>query len=283
MSKLRVYAFADEASSDLKGQIAAMQRNGLQGLEIRNVDGENVSDLTKEKARDIRVRMDDAGLEVWSIGSPIGKIDIEKDDFSAHLEKFRHTLEIADILGAENIRMFSFYIPAGRAPEEFRGRVFDQMGVMLEAAKGHKIDLCHENEKGIYGDVASRCLELRKAFPELKAVYDPANFIQCGQETWSAWEMLKPYVKYLHIKDALADGNVVPAGKGIGQVPRILKAYVAMGGRALTIEPHLKVFDGLAALERENNKSAVGTYCYSSNDEAFDAACTALNDILREE
>lgn len=283
MNKLRVYAFADEASSDLKGQIAAMQRNGLQGLEIRNVNGENVSDLTKEKARDIRARMDDAGLEVWSIGSPIGKIDIEKDDFSAHLEKFRHTLEIADILGAENIRMFSFYIPEGHAPEEFRSRVFDQMGAMLEAAKEHKIDLCHENEKGIYGDMASRCLELHKAFPELKAVYDPANFIQCGQETWSAWEMLKPYVKYLHIKDALADGNVVPAGKGIGQVPKILKAYIAMGGRVLTIEPHLKVFDGLAALERENDKSAVGAYCYSSNDEAFDAACTALNDILREE
>lgn len=283
MSELRYYAFADEASSDLEGQIKAMQRNGLQGLEIRNVDGANVSDLTEEKARDIRARMDDAGLEVWSIGSPIGKIDIDKDDFAAHLEKFRHTLDIASILGAGNIRMFSFYIPKDRAPEEFRGKVFDQMGAMLEAAKGHAIDLCHENEKGIYGDMASRCLELHRAFPELKAVFDPANFIQCGQETWSAWEMLKPYVKYLHIKDAMADGSVVPAGKGIGQVPKILKAYIAMGGRALTIEPHLKVFDGLAALERENDKSAVGAYCYNSNDEAFDAACAALNDILREE
>jgi len=282
VDKLRIYAFADEASSEISGQIVAMQRNGLNGLEIRNADGTNVSDLSLSKAREIRERMDDAGFEVWSIGSPIGKIDIEKDDFAAHLEKFRHTLDVADILGAKNIRMFSFYIPAGRAPEDFRGKVFDQMGVMIDAAKGRGIDLCHENEKGIYGDMACRCLELHKAFPELKAVYDPANFIQCGQDTWAGWEMLKPYVKYLHIKDAMGDGNVVPAGKGIGQVPRIVKDYISMGGRAMTLEPHLKVFDGLAALEREDDKSAVGSYCYATNDEAFDAACTALREILKE-
>lgn len=282
MSGIRIYAFADEASAEISGQIAAMQRNKLNGLEIRNADGTNVSDLTLDKAKEIRARMDGAGLAVWSIGSPIGKVDIVKDDLAAHLDKFRHTLDVADVLGAKNIRLFSFYTPAGTKPEDYRGKVFDQMGAMLEAAEGRGIDLCHENEKGIYGDIASRCLELHKAFPTLKAVFDPANFIQCGQDTWEGWEMLKPYVKYLHIKDALADGNVVPAGKGIGQVPRIVKEYLSMGGTALTLEPHLKVFDGLAALERENDKSAVGAYCYKTNDEAFDAACAALSEILKE-
>ena len=282
MDKLQIYAFADEASSEIGGQIAAMTRNGLNGLEIRNADGTNVSDLSLDKAKEIRKRMDDAGLAVWSIGSPIGKIDIEKDDFAAHLEKFRHTLDVADVLGAKNIRMFSFYIPAGKNPADFRDKVFDQMDAMIDASAGRGIDLCHENEKGIYGDMADRCLDLHKNFPALKAVFDPANFIQCGQDTWAGWEMLKPYVKYLHIKDALVDGNVVPAGKGIGQVPRIVKDYLSMGGSALTLEPHLKVFDGLAALERADDKSVVGAYCYNSNDEAFDAACAALREILKE-
>ena len=69
MEKLRVFAFADEASPAISGQIAAMERNGLQGLEIRGVDGENVSDISLDKAREVRRRLEDAGLTVWSVGS----------------------------------------------------------------------------------------------------------------------------------------------------------------------------------------------------------------------
>lgn len=112
-------------------------------------------------------------------------------------------------------------------------------------------------------------------------MYDPANFIQCGQDTMEAWKLLKPYVKYFHIKDCLADGSVVPAGKGIGRLSEILPDYLLGVGEAVTLEPHLTVFDGLAALEQEGDKSNVGKYCYASSDEAFDAACAALNEILQ--
>ena len=63
MSDIRIYAFADEASAEISAQIAAMQRNGLHGLEIRNADGTNVSDLTVDKAKEIRAKMDDAGCK----------------------------------------------------------------------------------------------------------------------------------------------------------------------------------------------------------------------------
>jgi sugar phosphate isomerase/epimerase len=153
------------------------------------------------------------------------------------------------------------------------------MGAMIDAAAGRGIDLCHENEKGIYGDMAVRCLELHKAFPALKAVFDPANFIQCGQDTWEGWQMLKPYVKYLHIKDAVADGTVVPAGRGLGNVPYIVSDYLARGGEVMTLEPHLYDFTGLAALE--NGKvTSLGVSHYKDNDEAFDAATAALRNIL---
>lgn len=280
MEKLRIYAFADEASSAIDGQISAMRRNGLSGLEIRNVDGTNVSDISLEKAREVRNKLDDAGLAVWSIGSPIGKIDIVKDDFAAELDRLKHTLEVADALNAKNIRLFSFYLPKNDDPAKYRAEVIDRMGAMLDAAKGSGIDLCHENEKGIYGDIAVRCAELHKTFPALRAVFDPANFIQCGQETLEAWQTLKPYVKYMHVKDALKDGSVVPAGKGMGHVATILADYRSAGGVAVTLEPHLKVFEGLASLERPEGESVVGTYCYESNDAAFDAACAALNELL---
>lgn len=276
---MKIYAFADEANPMLDGQIEAMRRNGLNGLEIRNVDGINVADLTVEQAQNIRKKMDAAGLTVWSIGSPIGKISIT-DPFAPHLEKMQHTLKIAEILGAKNMRIFSFYIPEGEAPEQYLDEVIARLKAFVAAAEGTGITLCHENEKDIYGDTIDRCLQIHKALPELKCILDPANFIQCGQDPLEGWNALRTYIHYLHIKDAMEDGSVVPAGKGIGRLPAILAAYVVQGGTAVTIEPHLTVFDGLKDLERGGNTSEVGRYTYASNDEAFDAACMALKELL---
>jgi len=282
MKQPKLYAFADEASPMIDRQIIAMQRNGLQGLEIRNVDGESVAAISLDKAREVRAKMDAAGLKVWSIGSPIGKIDIEKDDFNAHMDTLRHVIEVAKILGAENIRMFSFYIPAGKNPADYRDEVLRRLHVMADAAEGTGVTLCHENEKGIYGDMADRCLEILEAEPRIAGVFDPANFVQCGQDTWEAWKLLGSKIKYMHIKDALfKDNSVVPAGKGDGQVDKILKAFLENGGECLTVEPHLTVFDALKTLEREGEKSRVGgAYAYPSSDAAFDAACQALRALL---
>jgi len=280
MKTLNIFAFADEASQALAGQIDAMKRNGLNGLEIRNLEAGNVSDLSDVQAREARKILEGEGLSVWSIGSPIGKIDIVSGDYKAHLEKFRHTLEIANILGAENLRMFSFYIPRGEASEKYKNEVMDRLGEMVEIAQGSGIVLCHENEKGIYGDNAGRCLEILREFPSIKGIFDPANFIQCGQEIPGAWQQLAPYIKYLHIKDALPDGSVVPAGHGEGHLAEILADFIERGGTAVTIEPHLAVFDGFSGLERAGEKSNLGKYTYPSSDAAFDAACNALKEIL---
>ena len=277
---LKIYAFADEADFLVEGQIAAMKRNGLDGLEIRNVDGASVSDITIAKAKEVKQKLADNGLVVWSVGSPIGKIDIVSGDWSGHMDKFRHTLEIAHELEAKNIRLFSFYIPEHHNPKDYKEEVINRMGKLLDIAKGSGVCLCHENEKGIYGDIATRCLDIHKALPEIKGIFDPANFVKCEQDTMEAWDMLQSHIKYLHIKDAMLDGKVVPAGKGAGNVEAIVRSFIAQGGNALTIEPHLAIFKGLAGLEREGEKSNVEEYVYANNNEAFDAACQALEQIL---
>lgn len=283
MRKVNIFAFADEAGERIDAQIVAMQRNGLQGLEIRNVDGENVSKISLEKAREVRAKLDDVGLITWSIGSPIGKIDIETGDFAAHMDTLRHTLEVANILDAKNLRMFSFFIPKGKNPEDYKDEVFERLAKMVEAAEDSGVALCHENEKGIYGDMAVRCLEILKAFPQIKGVFDPANFIQCGQDTLEGWKMLKDYIHYMHIKDAMADGSVVPSGHGAGNVKTIAADFIAAGGRDFTIEPHLKTFKGLSDLERAGEASKVGhKFIYDSADAAFDAACSAFKAIVEE-
>lgn len=275
---MKIYAFADESSPIIDEQIKALLRNNLNGIEIRNVEGTSVSDITVQQAKEIRKKFDANGLELWSIGSPLGKIRFESEDFNEHLNKLKHTLEIADVLGAKNIRIFSFYPPKGKDILPYREQVFERLSKFVDTAKGTGIDLCHENEKGIYGDIASRCLKIHKAFPTLKAVFDPANFVQCKEDILSAWKLLKPYVKYVHIKDALADGTVVPAGCGNGNIREILSDF----NGNVTIEPHLKVFLGLDALENDDiEKSGINDFAYSSNEQAFDAACNHLKEIIK--
>ena len=106
--KFRLAAFADEASQKIDDQIKTMKNNGIELLEIRGVDGTNIADITVSKAKEVRSRLDDAGLSVWSLGSPYGKISFS-DDFDKHLDLFKHGIELCDILGTKHIRLFSFY------------------------------------------------------------------------------------------------------------------------------------------------------------------------------
>lgn len=273
MNKFALCAFADEAGDILVQQIDALKANGIAKLEIRNVDGVNVSDFDVNKAKEVKKALDDNGISVFSIGSPIGKIGIE-DDFEPHLEKFKHTLQIADILGAKAFRLFSFYIDADKNPQDFTDEVLERMSRFAEVPTD--VTLCHENEKGIFGDKPERCVMIHKALPKIKAVFDPANFVQCGVDTLSAFDMLSPYVQYMHIKDAVASGNVVPAGRGDGNIAQILQKY---SGSVLTLEPHLFEFSGLAALENDGEKSKIGG-AYKNGREAFDAGAAALKNII---
>lgn len=275
----KLSAFADESSDLFAGQVDALKRNGLDYLEIRNIAGRNITAHSCQEARELARILEDNGLRLWSMGSPIGKIGID-DDFAAHLDLYRHTLDLTKEFGAENIRLFSFFMPKDRDPENYTSLVIDRMGQFVELAESYGIHPCHENEKGIYGDIAPRCLQLHQAVPGLKAVFDPANFVQCGQDTLQAWQMLHPYVHYMHIKDALPDGRVVPPGTGSGHVPELIGKYHAQGGQVLSLEPHLYEFVGLKSLEQEGDESVVGAMSFATSEEAFDYAAKTLKTIL---
>ncbi len=272
-------AFADESDNKFSGQIDALCRNKLDAIEMRNLDGKNVIGLSDAEAKEYKKVLEDKGLFVWSLGSPLGKIKIT-DDFAPHLDSFKRGMEVASLLGAKACRMFSFYIPDGENPDDYKNEVIDRLGAFCEVAKNYDIVLCHENEKGIFGDIPSRCLEIHSALPSLKAVFDPANFVQCGVDTLAAFEALAPYVYYLHIKDAKREGDIVPAGDGDGNIKKIIELYKNQGGKVLTLEPHLFEFDGLKALEKEGNTSEVGGYNFATAEEAFDHAVTALKNII---
>ncbi len=281
---IRLCAFADEASVSTEGQIKALTENAIPHLEIRGVNGVNVSTLDIAAARDFARDLKAHGLSVWSIGSPAGKSHIS-EDFSKERDQFARLLEMADIFEAPSIRLFSFYGTDGS--DAYFDEVCRRLDVFCAMAKGQGVRPCHENEKGIYGDTADRCLKLHKALPDLSAVFDPANFIQCGQDIMTAWEMLSPYVWYGHIKDALEDGHIVPPGEGVGALRAYLPLFAAMArdglnSGVLTLEPHLMEFVGLAALENADGKSAVGGLSFENERVAFDYAAKCLKEIINE-
>ena len=282
MEHIILSGFSDEIAPELDLQLAALQEWGVTHLELRAADGVNVSDFTPEKVREVKAKLEAAGISVSSIGSPLGKIGIQ-EDFAPHLDKLKRTLEIQKELGAPYVRMFSFYIPQDQNPADFREEVLDRLGRMVEEAAAWDSVLLHENEKDIYGDNASRCKELMDAFygPHFQAVFDFANFVQVGQETLPAYELLKPYVTYVHVKDAQwGTGTVVPAGQGDGHVGEILADLIGGGWKGfLSLEPHLTDFAGLAALEQDPQKRGSALDGKAAWKLALDALHTILETI----
>lgn len=274
MKKYILSAFADEASPNISEQIVAMKKNGVSMLEARNVNGKNVSSLTVSEAKEVLSQLKSEGLSVWSIGSPVGKYKIS-DSFDAERERFLRVLDNAYAMEAKCIRLFSFF---GVETGEQRDEALYRLSEFVSMANGSGVVLCHENEKGIYGDKAETCLDIHKSVPGLRAVFDPANFIQCGQDIMSAWETLSPYVYYMHAKDALENGSVVPVGYGLGCWDKIAPLYLEKGGEVISLEPHLRVFSGLSSLQDEELKTE---YSYASAEEAFAASANAMKNILK--
>jgi sugar phosphate isomerase/epimerase len=163
-----------------------------------------VLDFSDEQVERVRSTLDERGFEVTSIGSPIGKVDINAD-FDAHFKRFETALERADQFDTDGIRLFSYYVPEGDDPASHRDAVLDRMERKVDRAGSESVTLLHENEKDIYGDTPGRCRDLLTTIDDdaFRAIFDPANFLETGVEPYpDALLDLVEYVDALHIKDA---------------------------------------------------------------------------------
>lgn len=288
----RISGFADEIAEDVDTQFRVLNKLDIRYFEPRGIDGKNIAELSDGEVAALKEKMERCGIKASSIGSPIGKIRLD-EDFQAHFEKFQRVVDIAERLDAGYIRMFSFYPPErpdsaagegdGAAHEWTAGEreeVIRRLRRMTAYAGERDVVLLHENEKGIYGDTAERCADLMRELGcrHFQAVFDPANFVQCGQDTKEAYEALRSFIAYVHVKDAREeDGNVVPAGAGDGNVGHILKGLLDSGYEGyLSLEPHLGSFSGLADLELDDKMQNLP----QGGEGTFTLAYRALEAIL---
>src|SRR4051812_14817613 len=173
--------FSDEISPDFTEQCRVATSLGLTYVELRSAWNVNILDLTPDQLTVMKDTLAAHGLKVSSIGSPIGKIYID-EDFGPHLQRMRHAADVARFFAAPYIRIFSFFLRPGANPADHRDEVIRRMRELARAAEDADVVLLHENEKEIYGDVPTRCLDLVESVgsPHLRLAWDPANFVQVG-------------------------------------------------------------------------------------------------------
>jgi len=214
--------FADEAANQklAEQQFAAFAALGLQYYTIRFIDAgqgvKNVMQLTKTEIAKIRHLEDEYGLNVSSIGSPIGKVKLlDVDDgthnrfvpFKKYLEHdVQQVCEMAHAFETKLIRGFSFYHPRGTDPWEHLPQVVDQLGKIAEAC--HRSDLTFglELEANLVGQTGSLLAEIHRQVdhPALMLIFDGANIATQGfsaDECLQQYREMKPGLGWLHIKD----------------------------------------------------------------------------------
>jgi sugar phosphate isomerase/epimerase len=214
--------FGDEAANQKTAveQFAALAALGLQYYSLRFVDVgggvKNVMKLTKAEITKLRHLEDEYGMNVASIGSPLGKVKLlDFDDgthnpfipFDKYLDKeVGRACELAHAFETKLIRGFSFYHPKGSDPWEHVAQAADQLGQIAEAC--HRSDLTYglEIEANLVGQSGELMAELHRRVnhPALVTIFDGGNIISQGystEEAFSQYLVMKPSIGWMHIKD----------------------------------------------------------------------------------
>jgi len=237
-------AFGDEAANHKLGveQFSALAALGLQYYSVRFIDVGNgvkhVMQLTKSEMNKLRHLEAEYGMNVASIGSPLGKVklqDIEdgtKNPF-VPFDKYLKTevakaCDVAHACETKLVRGFSFYPPSGSDPWEYLPQAVDQLGEMVEVC--HRSDLTFglEVEANLVGQTGALIAELHRRVnhPALVTIFDGANLVSQGfttSETVEQYQVMKPSIGWLHIKDY----RTVPASAKNGNVDEeALKDFV---------------------------------------------------------
>jgi sugar phosphate isomerase/epimerase len=214
--------FADESAAGKTAleQFVAFAALGLQYYSIRFIDVgqgvKNVMKLSVGEIQKIRQLQNEYGLNVASIGSPIGKIklaDVDDGTKNAYVpfDKYLATdvqraCELAHAFETKLVRGFSFYHPKGTNPREHLAQAVDHLGHIAEAC--HRSDLTFglEVEANLIGCTGLLLAEIHRQVnhPAMVLIFDGANILSQGfstSEVYEQYQAMKPGLGWMHVKD----------------------------------------------------------------------------------
>jgi sugar phosphate isomerase/epimerase len=214
--------FADEAANQktAEQQFAAFAALGLQYYSLRFIDAgdgiKNVMKLSKGEIQTIRHLEDQYGLNVASIGSPIGKVkllDVEDGTknayvpFKKYLEKeVKKACDLAHAFETKLIRGFSFYHPKGNDPRQHLPQVVDQLGQIAETCLRSDLTYGVELEANLVGQTGDILADIHRQVGNaaLVLIFDAGNLACQGftpGEILEQFRTMKPGLGWMHVKD----------------------------------------------------------------------------------
>lgn len=239
---------ADEAGKDIQTQIRAHRELGWKHIELRMVDGANVTQIDDNAFGRIAGALDEAGLQVSCFGSAIANwarpitcdVQIDRDDLKRAIPRMKR-------LKVSFIRVMSYPNNPDEpiAEREWRRESIARMKYLAGMAEDGGITLVHENCSGWGGLSAENSVVLlgEVASPALKLVFDTGNPVDYHQDTWEYYLRVRPDIAYVHIKDGRRVNGAIEycyPGEGEGNVREVLADLRERGYTGgVSIEPHL--------------------------------------------
>ena len=267
--------FADEASPEIDLQIKATRELGWKYIESRNINGQNLTDISDEKFEWVYGKLNEAGIGVNCFGSTVAnwqKQPRSEEDFQKSIAELQRAIPRMRRLGTELLRGMSFAVPQDEQPDspELEKIIFSKVNHLVKMCEDAGIIYLHENCMNYGGMSYLHTLKLLDNIksPAFKLLFDTGNPVFTRKRignppypTQSAWEFydnVKEFVIYVHIKDCVViedKGEIRPpvrftfAGEGSGDVRRIVGDLLRRGyDGGFSIEPHL------AAVHHEQDK-----------------------------
>ena len=152
---LMISGFSDEISSYFDTQLTVVSKLGMKYISLRGIDGKNIAEYTVDEIKEnVLPRLQKSSIRVSSIGSPIGKVFInDEDGFIKQKATLERICQIANLLECKYMRVFSFYIPKGEDPDNYRDEVIYKLKEFANIAERFNVVLLHEKMKRISMDI----------------------------------------------------------------------------------------------------------------------------------
>lgn len=236
---------SDESGGSIATQIAAHQALGWTRLELRAIDGKNLTDVDDATFEAIAAAVQTAGMSVCCFASQLANWSRPiSTDFDVDVQELRRAIPRMQRLGTPFIRCMS-YPNAGLADDAWRDEAVRRLRELATMAKDGGITLVHENCNGWGGESPENTLELlaRVNSPAFKLVFDTGNPFAHRQDAPGYLRAVIAHVVHVHIKDGYLDGDrhvYTYPGEGSCHVDDCLQQLIAYGyDGGYSIEPHI--------------------------------------------